>query len=361
MAVEYATFRERRFFANLDGVRAVAVLAVVAWHVAPSDLLRSLRGGRGVEWFFALSGFLITTLALREEETAGSVRIRAFFQRRAFRILPLYTLALLVVFVADVVVYRNPALTDGWKAYWPYYVTMTQDIPFKLGWANAPFAVAWSLGIEEKFYLVWPVLGFVVLRNRSRFQVTATIAIGIAFVELAWPGSVLGRLLGSYLPIIAGCLVALLAHQPHHFHRFRLLAQPVVLTTVIVLVAVRLPDEISAWRGYGPIYAALIAAAVAGLAMRPSVPVLSSPVMLWIGRRSYAIYLFHSEAIRIVTKATERLGFGGGEFGGLVIFAGALTVSLAVAEAVHRTVEKPLIRLGRTVSERRPQYAPTLT
>lgn len=350
-AATYGEFRARSYFPALDGIRGVAVLAVVTWHVEDSDALHHLQGGRGVEWFFVLSGFLITTLALREEERDGSMAVKSFFIRRCFRILPLYLVAMAFYLVMDFVVFRSPKVLDGWAAYWPYYLTMLQDIPLNLGWPNAPFGITWSLGIEEKFYVVWPLLGFVVLSAAKRLHVTLALAAAVALLLLVWPGSAAVHLFEWYLPILLGCAAAILVNNRGFFDRVAGLARPAALIVLAAAVILPLPDAARGSRFYPVAYAVLIGVAVAAFAMAARVPGLGSRPMLWVGRRSYAVYLFHTQMIHISEKVVDRLPLSGA-VAGAAVFLLALPASLVVADVVHRLVERPLIRVGRRLAGR---------
>ncbi len=348
--LSFDDFKGRRFFPLLDGIRAVAVIAVVAWHVDESRILRSFHGGRGVEWFFALSGFLITTLALREEERRGSVAIKGFFIRRAFRILPLYLIALGCTILADLVVFRNAAHTSGWSSYWPFYVTFLQDIPLNLGWANAPFHVAWSLGVEEKFYLLWPLLGFVLLRDRRRIACTAGLGVGLAICTLVSPHSAGTALVRPYLPIVLGCLMAMVLHTKRGFACVARLVTPLSTAAVTLAVVVPWPTSVTATRWYDVAYAVLAASAIGAFALLSRMPLLGSPQSLWIGKRSYAIYLFHPLAIRCAQKLLVRTSIHH-ELAGLVIFVIAISATFIAADILHRVIERPLIREGHRRSD----------
>lgn len=339
----------RAYFPNLDGLRAVAVVWVVAWHVGSSSFLHSLKGGRGVEWFFALSGFLITTLALREEQRRGSMALRPFFIRRAFRILPLYVIALTSFVVADVIVFRNKALTAAWKDHWPFYVTFMQDLPFKLHWPNSPFAVAWSLGVEEKFYLLWPLLGFGLLRRHTRLPATAAMAAGLAVTMVMFKGQAVAALSAPYLTILFGCILAIVIDDIRSTRLWKAISSGQGLIALALIVLIPWPQSIEQSGAYAVSYPAIVAILVGVLADGRPLPALSSQPMLWIGRRSYAIYLFHDLAIRLVDKVIYRTPLRK-ELAGGITFTVALIVSLVVADVLHRTVEMPSIRRGRTIA-----------
>jgi peptidoglycan/LPS O-acetylase OafA/YrhL len=149
------------YFPALDGLRALSVLLVVYQHAAnKTPAMRRFQGNLGVDIFFVLSGFLITFLLNREKCETGKVDLAAFYVRRAFRILPIYS----VVLATYILLTRFSGYGDKWqemKGELPYFLTFCNELAptFHYG----PFSLTWTLGIEEKFYLVWPFFFFIAL------------------------------------------------------------------------------------------------------------------------------------------------------------------------------------------------------
>ncbi len=185
----HGEFLARRHFGSLDGIRCLSVGAVL-WHHSPlfnpgDEPLRLLeRGFLGVDLFFVLSGFLITTLLLREETREGRFSITGFYWRRILRILPVYFLLVTALSIYYV-------LIRGESQYGPlvpfYYVFLAnfliEDIPL--------LAPTWSLSVEEQYYLIWPLILLVTLHVR-KIRVWALVA-AIVFCAVAqqwgmWPG-----------------------------------------------------------------------------------------------------------------------------------------------------------------------------
>jgi len=147
--LQYSEYRAVRHFTALDGLRAVSVLLVVLAHARGREDWLWIRGANGVTVFFVLSGYLITTLALREEAVRGTIDLGAFYLRRTFRILPMYYLTLAIYCVLILVLHADPARHDKFVRALPYYLTYLQEWPH-LVLKDVPFELSWSLGIEEK-------------------------------------------------------------------------------------------------------------------------------------------------------------------------------------------------------------------
>jgi len=164
-ALTHQQYRLTRRFPALDGLRGLAVLTVVLYHCPrlglPGVQQLQLAGDAGVDVFFVLSGFLITMLLLRDRDDPAqriSMSLWQFYIKRVLRIMPLYWLAIVLYWVAVQLSPDAPAAAK-YDAALPYLMTGTIDA--WLGWADAPFpafGIAWSLGVEEKFYLLWPLV-----------------------------------------------------------------------------------------------------------------------------------------------------------------------------------------------------------
>lgn len=159
----------------IDGLRAIAILWVIACHcvwflgfVLPDAQFRDvlanhlftffLNGRLGVDLFFVLSGFLISSILIRELDATGTLSFKRFYTRRAFRIIPVYWLVLLFVS------FLNHPLTKG-RAYWANLCFVNNFIPFE----KQGIAWTWSLAIEEQFYLIFPVLLLAIFRFRKKW------------------------------------------------------------------------------------------------------------------------------------------------------------------------------------------------
>jgi peptidoglycan/LPS O-acetylase OafA/YrhL len=167
--LEFEQFQALRRFPVLDGVRAIAILLVFTAHPAYEHFWPALHGPNGVTIFFVLSGFLITTLALREEARDGWLDLKGFYIRRICRIYPLYVVVLALYCVLILGLGMESARKTLFLDELPYYALGLPEHGLFVHGVIAPFDGAWSLGIEEKFYLLWPVLLVATARRlRSR-------------------------------------------------------------------------------------------------------------------------------------------------------------------------------------------------
>jgi peptidoglycan/LPS O-acetylase OafA/YrhL len=359
--LSHAAYLDRTYIPELDGLRALSVLLVVSVHMYDAGRVwHWLCGGLGVTVFFLLSGYLISSLALREEDRRGAVSLSAFYVRRGLRIFPLYYCVLglyaLLLLGLGLSPHLVPAFCDALPAYLLYF----QEVPFYRHMIAAgqdlPFFQSWSLGIEEKFYLVWPLLAFVLWRGHPGRRRTAAALLTAAFTlgpaVLAWAvpeWHLLGRCLSSYAPILAGCLLALLLHDRRWFERLRGLGRRTPLTGAAFAAAhfarPWLPDCPVPF-GWDALYwlagAAFLTSVLLGDG--PVQRLLRGRVPVFVGKLSYGIYLIHIFGI----AAAHRLA----PAGGVPAYVLACVLATAAAWVLSVMVERPCIELGRRWSRR---------
>jgi peptidoglycan/LPS O-acetylase OafA/YrhL len=310
----HAAYRETGFFASLDGLRCLSILAVI-WHhtgTRSEALLLSQQGYLGVHLFFAISGFLITTLLLRERERWGGISLGAFYVRRSLRIFPLYyAVLLLYVILVWLLEPAGSAARDQFFANLPSYLTYTSN------WFVAPdvrviFYFAWSLAAEEQFYLVWPTVEKL-LRGWRPVAVVAAVLIAQELARSAVAASTLpgGHLavviLLSVPPALLGGVV--LAHVLHDRRGFDAVAPllatrwsaPLALAGLLVAVELAVPAFI--WL--------LMVLLVGTVVIRESNGL--GPLLRWrpvahIGLVSYGMYLMHMLCYNAVKRALPALG-----------------------------------------------------
>jgi peptidoglycan/LPS O-acetylase OafA/YrhL len=296
---------------SLDGLRALAVLAIIAYHF-------NYGWARGaylsVDLFFILSGFLITTLLIMEWRRSDRIALKQFWARRARRLLP--ALFLLLIFVAVFTRFEiepwNRASIRGDAIASLFYVANWRFIADKQGYfelfsAASPLRHMWTLAIEEQFYLVWPLVVYVAMKaGRGSLRVlTAVCGLGIVasiavMAKVYTPGDPLRAYYGTDArahTILFGALLAILlvSWTPSDAAKRRLVIAGSI-AFVVMLAAWNLATGTSSryYHGGSALYAALACIVIAG-ALQPGVlrRILSFEPLPWIGRLSYGIYLFH--------------------------------------------------------------------
>ena len=317
-----------------------------------------LQGAYGVTVFFVLSGFLITQLLLREERDTGGVSLLSFYVRRAFRLFPIYYLILGVYCALIFGLGIRPDGRAGFADALPWYLIYMQDFPYfrdrthSGGWIPVPFYQTWSLGIEEKFYLIWPVVAFRVFRDGKARLALATGAVLLfsltRFVSL-------GRFTYPYAAISWGCLFALLYHTPTI--RERLDGWISSWRAPVLLLTWPLLHVVSAWNSL-PVVARLIAelaypisiAFVILVSLRSArlARALSFTPLVVLGRYSYCIYLIHLLVRQAVERVLHRMGLGVGN--GLLTFLLILLLSTATASILYYAIESRFREMGRRLA-----------
>ncbi len=334
---------------ELDGIRAISVLLVITAHMN-THFWDAAVGGLGVYVFFVLSGYLITSLAIQEEAETGKLSFAGFYIRRTFRIFPLYYVVLalycILIFGLGMSPDKRPLMLHNMG----YYLTYFQEVPFFRGTLST-FGHSWSLGIEEKFYLFWPIIAFSVLRGTR--QLRLWIACGLALVA-----PFLGSFVAPYGSILAGCALAF-AFRDLRLRKVIAAAGPVIayftsaaLLLFQVLVMPRWDSHVSKF-----VYSILVTCWLAFVLVVPTYVnrVLKSRPLVFIGKISYGIYLIHHLCLNFAERALH----------GRVIPSFVLTVlsSVLLAYVLHIAIEKPLIRIGRRLAARHANpslaYAPT--
>ncbi|UQU67876.1 acyltransferase [Couchioplanes caeruleus] len=365
---EQTTFSHSR---ALDGVRALAVTAVVLFHAG----IGGVRGGfLGVDAFFVLSGFLITSLLLAERARTGRIRLPAFWVRRARRLLP----ALLLVLLATVVAARYRLDGDDLRlvrgdAYAALaYVANWRMIFRGTGYAAAtaapsPLQHMWSLGIEEQFYLLWPlVVAGLAAWLTARHARTALAAL--CFAGAAASQVVCGRLFDpdaigrayygtdtrAQALLIGAGLAALLSGRAAGRAARTAVGALAVSGVAVTAWLWQVASEYASWmyRGGLTVAALATAAVVAHVMLSPGAPMarmLGWAPLAWLGRISYGVYLWHWPLFTFVTADATGLSR-------LPLLGVRLTATLALAVLSHHLVEQPIRHgaLGRLLPRRVP-------
>jgi peptidoglycan/LPS O-acetylase OafA/YrhL len=345
----------------IDGLRALAVLAVLVYHGNPSWLP---GGFLGVDVFFVISGFLITTLLVREHSQVGGIDLPGFWLRRARRLLPAIVVVVAAAGAYALLFADSDALgairRDG-VATLLYVNNWAQVVEgasyFDAFTAPSPLRHAWSLAIEEQFYFVWPlvVLGMLKLsrgRVRSLVVPTVLLAAGSALLMAALAPAT-GDPTRAYYGtdtraqgLLVGAALAFVLHGRFLAPRLQRLVGVAGLVGLAGLLAMAvLVSDRSAWMYDGGF---LVVAALSGLtvaaATQPRLQgnvaglALAVPPLPAIGRISYGIYLWHWPIDVVLTP--DRTGLDG-----VALFVVSTTATFVVAGLSYLLVERP-IRLG---------------
>jgi peptidoglycan/LPS O-acetylase OafA/YrhL len=344
----YQEFQRTRFFPGLDGLRCLSIVLVVAYHVSGVHSGFLGRGYLGVSLFFAISGFLITTLLLREHDTHGQISLGRFYARRSLRIFPLYYAVLgiyvLLVLLAEKGVKERAEFFANLPAFLTYtsnwFVTLEPDKPDK----RIIFYFAWSLATEEQFYLMWPGV-----MRAARKAGAALFMTGLLVISLWAPWAVAAgkldnsllwvRILASFAPpICLGCLAAMAVHSRQGFTQvYRVLGRtwvpPVALVAVLTCVAV---DDTPFWLTSVLMTALVVSSCIS--TQHPLMPVLTFSWTRYIGTVSYGVYLLHMLAFNVVRRAVPEQGFA-------VYFPLTLALSVLLAGVSFRYFESWFLRL----------------
>ena len=380
----------------LDGLRALAVIAVIVYHANH----QWLGGGfLGVEVFFVISGYLITLLLIAERERSGTVSLGNFWMRRARRLLPaLFTLLLgtivyCALFDRDRLGMLRGDVVGGFL-YVSNWFQIWSGSSYTSAFAFAPLRHLWSLAVEEQYYIVWPLIMFVLLRRirpktlpiLGLVFTAVAIAIAVATAMIYQPGpidtfattpeqfmSIFGhrvvRIDFLYLGTItraSGLLLgAALATmwRPWALRRGRAgsNANGLDLAGVLALIALgfmcwkfREVVEVAdvGMTGYDLLYrGGFIAVGIATVIAIATVThprsrlgkyVIGTPLLVWLGKRSYGLYLYHWTIFQAYRKAA-------GNSLDIREFIALMAITVVITEASYRLIETP-IRTGKTLA-----------
>jgi peptidoglycan/LPS O-acetylase OafA/YrhL len=349
---------------GLDGLRGLAIVAVLVYHFTPSVLP---GGFLGVDVFFVVSGFLITTLLLRELHDRGRMDLPGFWLRRARRLVPALVVVVVVSVAAPPVggggrrVGRGPP-TLGALTFSTNWLEIAAGASYFSATAPLLFVNFWSLAVEEQFYLLWPfglVLTVALARStRSRLGVVLGLAFAsaLAMAVIFVPGQDASRVYYGTdthsFSLMFGVALALAWAGPERawlhtawWRRWRGLCVTVALAVLLLLMATL--NDLSSWTFRGGIVlgAAATVVLIAGLLEQgsPWRSLMGLRPLTWLGRRSYGIYLWHWP---VLMMAFALFPVAPGTWASAVLLTSALLTTLALAAASFTWVETPIRRQG---------------
>lgn len=327
----------------LDGLRGIAVLAVILFHAFPDW---TPNGFTGVDVFFGLSGFLITALLLRERRLTGRISLRDFYVRRLLRLYPALVAAVAAVTLLAVLA---GVLSEFWRSALAVLLYLAH-IWIYTGHDAWLLEHTWTLSLEEHYYLVWPAVLMLLLAGRRRRWLGLILGLGIV-VLLATPLLLPDGVRGAYergMPMIWGSAAALTWHRWPRGNNSRawglLTNASVVALALLVFWPARIP--ISLMAGVASIPGVLAVVAVVGFVLQPSsltARLLTWPGLRWTGRRAYGLYLYHFPIVSVLTHQVE----AGPDWARATL---AVVLSGIVAAVSYRWIELPFLRMKHRFS-----------
>lgn len=344
-----------RYTPSLDGLRAIAVLLVFAFHI-PGTWWYLPNGSLGVDVFFVLSGFLITSLLVEEHGMTGRIDLPKFYMRRALRLFP--ALIVTLVAVALLIPTEDAAIRGDIVKEIVASGTYTSNWFLAFGALDSVYLEhTWSLALEEQYYLVWAIaLVGLMTRGRNAERIVV-VALAVGAVSILWRVVLLvgfdasfDRVYFGFDTRLDGLLLGSALGAMRHTRLWPMLSglarrqiAPAVAAAVLILLVAMSAVE---WPGNVVRFAILlpmvnVAASVITLQLVDGESswlsrVLASPPLVRVGKLSYGIYLFHIPVIRVIRRIADPSSE--------VLFVSALVVTYVLAEASYRAIEKPLLR-----------------
>lgn len=352
--------KKRRYITGLDGIRAIAVIMVLAYHL---KLALFKSGFLGVTVFFVLSGYLITGILISEVEEEGTIDLKNFWLRRIRRLVPaVMSMAVVIIFVSAVV--NRIIFTKGCKDFLAsvlgfnnWWQIFNKVFYFEAAGVPSPFTHCWSLAIETQFYLIYPLilLGIYKLvksREEGRAKrgllfagVTLLLALisVILMIVLFDPQQDASRVYYGTdtraFSLLFGALLAILWEYrmvPRRLSASVNMVLGSVSFAVLLVMTIAINGSSNFWyRGgqfFGTILTVLMVYAVSGRKTWLS-RFLSNPVLKWIGDRSYSIYLWHYPIILLISKGIKASWW---------ITLIEIVLSVVLAELSYRFIETPI-------------------
>lgn len=354
-------------YPGLDLLRAIAIVWVMLFHsflvggLGESYSWLSRHGWMGVDLFFVLSGFLIGTQVLAPLARGGPLSFRDFYIRRAFRILPAFWVVL-ALYLAFPVLREAPGLEPWWK-----FATFTLNLSIDYA-SNATFSHAWSLCVEEHFYLVFPLLAWAMLRKPSvaKFAGLCVLLVvaGIALRSTTWLHDTALAANGGmqrnwfvedlYYPtwarldgLLAGVVLATFkVFRPQRWERVQARANTVLLLGLgVMAVALWLFRQRTGLLGNSigwPVLSLGLALLVfAGAGNRSVIARWRVPGVAWLAAISYSLYLVHKAVFHLVETAWGPALEGRG----VLAFCVYGATALLAGAVLYYAVERPFLRL----------------
>ena len=352
--------KKRRYITGLDGIRAIAVIMVLAYHL---KLALFKSGFLGVTVFFVLSGYLITDILISEVEEEGTIDLKNFWLRRIRRLVPaVMSMAVVIIFVSAVVnrIIFTKGCKDflasvlGFNNWWQIFNKISY---FEAAGVPSPFTHCWSLAIETQFYLIYPLILLGIYKlvksrgegraNRGLLFAGVTLLLAlisvILMIVLFDPQQDASRVYYGTdtraFSLLFGALLAILWEYrmvPRRLSASVNMVLGSVSFAVLLVMTIAINGSSNFWyRGgqfFGTILTVLMVYAVSGRKTWLS-RFLSNPVLKWMGDRSYSIYLWHYPIILLISKGIKASWW---------ITLIEIVLSVVLSELSYRFIETPI-------------------
>ena len=352
--------KKRRYITGLDGIRAIAVIMVLAYHL---KLALFKSGFLGVTVFFVLSGYLITGILISEVEEEGTIDLKNFWLRRIRRLVPaVMSMAVVIIFVSAVVnrIIFTKGCKDflasvlGFNNWWQIFNKVSY---FEAAGVPSPFTHCWSLAIETQFYLIYPLILLGIYKlvksrgegraNRGLLFAGVTLLLAlisvILMIVLFDPQQDASRVYYGTdtraFSLLFGALLAILWEYrmvPRRLSASVNMVLGSVSFAVLLVMTIAINGSSNFWyRGgqfVGTILTVLVIYTVSGRKTWLS-RFLSNPVLKWIGDRSYSMYLWHYPIILLISKGIKASWW---------ITLIEIVLSVVLAELSYRFIETPI-------------------
>ena len=338
-----------RFRPDIEGLRAVAIGFVVLYHAG----LPFLPGGFiGVDLFFVLSGYLITSLLIKELDSSGEINLLRFYARRVRRLLPASTLVVVITCLLEVIIASPMAQMEVLKAALTttlyasnLYFAHIQLNYFLRSLAPSPLLHTWSLAVEEQFYFVWPIFLLLLSRAVKSVRIRIVVIVGItilSFIGCVWLSSV-NQVTAFFQPLPRAwefSLGGLLALVPAHWLNAHenLCKRLGIAGLITLLLCGALVTNSATFPGYIvaiPVLATLATLqAGVGAPSSPAARLLSWRPLQYLGKISYSLYLWHWPVLMIAPQVFPS--------NSAAVRTGCVALSVLLAAITHVAVENPV-------------------
>ncbi|HCU9625470.1 TPA: acetyltransferase [Staphylococcus aureus] len=369
----FTKYKKMRYMPGLDGLRAIAVLGIIIYHLNKQWLT---GGFLGVDTFFVISGYLITSLLLKEYDDTGIIKLKSFWIRRLKRLLPAVVVLLMVVGTATLLLKSDNIIRVKhdiiaaifYVSNWWY---IAKDVNYFEQFSFMPLKHLWSLAIEEQFYIFFPVILVTLLLTIKKRYKIGFIFLGVSIISLGlmmFIYSINGDHSRVYFgtdtrlqTLLLGVILAFLwppfklKNDPPKVVKYVIDSIGSLSFIVLILLFFIINDETN-WIYDGGFYLiSILTLFIIASVVHPSTwiaKIFSNPVLVFIGKRSYSLYLWHFAVISFVHSYYVD--------GQIPVYVYFIDISLTIifAELSYRFIETPFRKEDIKALNWRPSYIP---